>query len=546
MRANHYLKLSIVAALLLSVHAKAQVFKVDTLAYSGDPSNRINLVIMGDGYALADTTKFRADALNTANYFLSIPPFNEYKNFFNFFGIEVISNDSGNDHPGNAPDEASSGGQPITSVDNYLETSFDFGVHRCVYSNNTGLVFTIANTNFPQYDLLNVIVNTTYYGGCGGALAFSTLNAASAEIFIHEFGHSFAGLGDEYEYGSGSCAPGTIQGINVSQETDSSILIWKNWLTTAQIPTPMDSSCNLVGLYEGANYCFNNWYRPRCNCKMRQLNQPFCEVCIEQFIYKINSLVDLNDDHYPVSTAVTVCKNDQQLFTITQVKTIPNTIQTRWLLDGIPVLNNDTAYTLNASQLTAGIHQLKAISYDSTAEVKKVLFPYQQVWNVSVVNPANGLAFTVTGDTMVSPYTQSQWYVVGNPAPVSSSDLTVCNQSGNYYVTGVDANGCFATSDTISITCTTGLNEILPASTNVLVKPNPFHDVINIQCSGSSASAYIITVQNVLGQVLVKDEVAVKGNSFHTQITTEKLSKGIYFIVITSENYSYSRKIIKE
>jgi len=546
MRANHYLKLAIVVALLLSMQAKAQVFKVDTLAYSGDPSNRINLVILGDGYAITDTTKFRSDALNTANYFLSVPPFNEYKNFFNFFAIEVISNDSGNDHPGTGSDEPNPIIQPITSVDNYLESTFDYGVHRCVYSSNTGLVFSIANTNFPQYDLLNVIVNTTYYGGCGGSVAFSTMNAASAEIFVHEFGHSFGGLQDEYEYGSMNCLPGSNQLINVTQETDSSILVWKKWLTTAQIPTPADSSCNLIGLHEGAQYCFTNWYRPKCNCKMRQLNQPLCEVCIEQFIYKINSLVDLNDDYSPQNTAITICKSDSQLFTITPVRTIPNTVVTTWYLDNIPVLNNDTAYTFDASLFSAGAHQVKAVSYDSTVEAKKMLFPYQQVWNVSIVDPANGLAFTVTGDTLVSPYTQSQWYVVGNPVPVSSSDLTVCNQSGSYYVTGLDANGCVATSDTISVSCTTGLNEIHFASINILVKPNPFNDVVNIQGSGASASTYRITVQNVLGQVLVNDEVAVRGNSFHTEITTENLSKGIYFLVITSENYSYSQKMIKE
>lgn len=547
MRAKHELKPGIVVALLLSltIQLQAQVFQVDTLAYSGNPSNRINLVIMGDGYALTDTTKFRTDALNTANYFLSIPPFNEYRNFFNFFAIEVISNDSGNDHPGNGSDEPNPVTQPITAVDNYLESSFDFGVHRCVYSNNTGLVFSIANTNFPQYDLVNVIVNTTYYGGCGGNVAFTTMNTASSEIFVHEFGHSFGSLSDEYEYGSSNCAPGNSQGINVTQETDSSILVWKNWLTTAQIPTPMDSTCNLVGLYEGAQYCYTNWYRPKCNCKMRQLNQPFCEVCIEQFIYKINSLIDLNDDYSPQNTAITICSSDSQLFTITPVRTIPNTVVTTWYVDSIPVLNNDTSYVFNASLFSAGIHQVKAVSYDSTAEAKKTLFPYQQVWNVNLVNPVNGLAFTVIGDTLASPYIQSQWYVIGNSTPVSLSDLTVCNQTGNYYVVGMDANGCIATSDTISVICTTGLNEIHSASVSIQVKPNPFNDVISIHSSGLSASSYRITVQNVLGQVLKNEEVIIKGNSFDKEIAGGNLSKGIYFLIISNENYSYRKKIIK-
>ncbi|MBK8364980.1 MAG: hypothetical protein IPL24_15340 [Bacteroidetes bacterium] len=68
-----------------STQIKAQVFKVDTLLYNGDPDNRINLVIMGDGYTISDTTLFRTNAMSVMNYFISTPPFNMYSNFFNFF-----------------------------------------------------------------------------------------------------------------------------------------------------------------------------------------------------------------------------------------------------------------------------------------------------------------------------------------------------------------------------------------------------------------------------------------------------------------------------
>ena len=84
----------------------SQVFVVDTIYYHGDPDNRINLVIIGDGYPNGEISQFRLDTHTVADYFLAIEPFKTYQNFFNFFAIEVVSNESGTDHPGTASDEA--------------------------------------------------------------------------------------------------------------------------------------------------------------------------------------------------------------------------------------------------------------------------------------------------------------------------------------------------------------------------------------------------------------------------------------------------------
>ena len=529
-----------------TVQIKAQVFKVDTLLYSGDPDNRINLVIMGDGYTISDTTLFRTNAMSVVSYFLSTPPFNKYSNFFNFIGIEVISNESGTDHPGNAPDETIPLNQPINVADTYLETSFDYGLHRVVSSNNLGLIYSVANTNFPQYDIINVIVNSPYYGGSGGGIAFTSMDVAAFEVFMHELGHSFAELSDEYEYGSSNCNPGNSQLINVSQETDTSLLVWKNWLTTAAIPTQPGTDCNLIGLYPGAYYCPVNWYRPKCNCKMKFLNQPYCEVCAEQIIYKINSLVNLNDDFSPQDTTLTICNSDVQLFTVTQVKSNPNTIQTQWFVDGIPVVNNDTAYTFDASLFTIGMHQVIAESYDSTYEVKKALTAYRKIWDVNVVDPLNDIAFTINGNDLVSPYTQSQWYIVGDTIPVGSTDVLNCNQAGNYFVTGLDTNGCFATSDTISTACTTGINNIQGTNAEIQIVPNPFRDVVNIYATGLKPSSYHISVTNVLGQILERKEMKITQDPFHLELTTGELQSGIYFLIIKNEDSSYCKKIIRE
>ncbi|MBL0030902.1 MAG: T9SS type A sorting domain-containing protein [Bacteroidetes bacterium] len=529
-----------------STQIKAQVFKVDTLLYNGDPDKRINLVIMGDGYTISDTTLFRTNAMSVMNYFISTPPFNMYSNFFNFFGIEVISNESGTDHPGNASDESVPLTQPITIADTYLETSFDYGLHRVVSSSNLGLIYTVADINFPQYDIINVIVNSPYYGGSGGGIAFTSMDVAAFEVFMHEFGHSFAGLSDEYEYGSSNCNPGHSQYINVSQETDTSLLVWKNWLTTAAIPSTPGTDCNLIGLYPGAFYCPINWYRPKCNCKMKFLNQPFCEVCAEQIIYKINSLVDLNDNFSPQDTVLTICNSETQLFTVTQVKSSPNTIQTHWTVDGIPVVNNDTAFTFNASLYAPGMHQIIAESYDSTYEVKKTLTAYQKTWNVNVVSPLNDIAFTINGNDLVSPYTQSQWYIVGDTIPVGTTDVLSCTQAGNYFVTGFDSNGCFATSDTITTACTTGLNTINGNAIEIKIVPNPFTSSMTIYASGMKSASYRISVTDLLGQVLESREINPLSDSFRLELNTINFQSGIYFLIVSSENSSYCKKMIRE
>ncbi len=387
-------RLLIVVLALLSLNSGAQIFTVDTIAYNGNPNNRINLLILGDGYMSSEMSTFRSDAQLVANYFFSIPPYNLYRNFFNVFAIEVVSNESGNDHPGTASDEGS-GTQPVTSVDNYLQTTFDYGgTHRCIYSSQGSLVYSIANTNFPMYDFINVIVNTSYYGGCAGGIAYTSMNSSSPEVFVHEFGHMFGNLSDEYAY-SDPCNVGTSQNINVTQVTDPNTIVWKNWLTTAPLPTPSGTNCSLIGAYEGAKYCTTNWYRPKCNCKMRSLNQPHCEVCTEQLIYKVSTYVNYIESYTPANTGtISLCKNATMNFNANVLNSTNSTVRSQWFVDNVLVENNSVNFTFDPSSLSTGMHQVKLVSYDTTLQVRKALSTYQVQWTVDVLPAPIALAST--------------------------------------------------------------------------------------------------------------------------------------------------------
>ncbi|MDB5227390.1 MAG: peptidase protein [Bacteroidota bacterium] len=517
----------------------AQTFKVDTLIYNGAPSNRINLLIMGDGYTTAQMPLFKTNATSVANYLLNASPFNQYKSFFNVFAIEVISNESGTNHPGTATDEASSGGQPITSVDNYLNSTFDYGgTHRCIYSASSSTIFSIANTNFPQYDYINVIVNTSYYGGCGGSYTFTSMNSSSPEIFVHEFGHTFGNLSDEYDYGSTNCTAGTVQNINVSQVTNVNTLVWRNWLTTALIPTPEGTSCGLIGLYQGAKYCTTNWYRPKCNCKMRALSQPFCEVCKEQFVYKISTLVNYIEGYAPANLNPTVCRNTTQLFTTNILNSLNNTVRVQWFVDNILVSNNTTSFSFNPNGYTTGTHQLKVVAYDTTAVSKKTMTSYSVTWNIKIPSllssthtqtnvtcngGSNGSATIIPSGTTL-PYLYH--WSTGSASPTLNNI-----PAGTYTVTVTDNAGC---KDSAVITIT----QPVPVAANISpAGPTTFCEGQSVVLNANSASSYLwsngATTQNITAAasgdyiVTVKDATGCSGTSAPVTVTVNPLPSAI-------------------
>ncbi len=589
-------KYFILLCLLLSCrYATAQIFVVDTLIYNGNPNNRINLLILGDGYTSAQMGLFRTNALAVGNYLLNTPPFNQYKPFFNVFAIEVVSNQSGNDHPGNSSDSAC-GTQPVVSVDNYLKSSFDGGpsgggVHRCIYSNQLGLIYSISNTNFPQWDYINVLANTPYYGGCAGGVTFTSTHTSSSEIFVHEFGHSFGGLTDEYDYGSSNCTVGTTQRINVSQQTDTSLLVWRKWLTTAPIPTPNGTNCSLIGLYQGAATCATNWYRPKCNCKMRALNQPFCEVCKEQLIYKVSVLVNPIEGYSPQNLSPQICRNTPQLFTTTILNSLNNTVRTQWFVDNVLVRNNSLNFTFDPALYADGAHTIKAVAYDTTSMAKKTLISHNVTWNINLApllevntsqtnvtcnggNNGTATAITTGGNT---PYTYN-WSSGGTGATTTNlaagtymvivtSNGTTCTDTASVTITepvlltaSISANGSteICQGDSVTLTSDTAHTYLwnnggTTQSITVTDSGNYFVTINDVNgCSATSAAIHVVVhplpatgitsdhaTTFCLGDSVILTSVAASSYVWNNNETTQSitvLNAGTYFVKITDVN----------
>ena len=362
----------------------AQTFPVETLRLSGDTDKRINLVILSDGYQTAELPKFITDATNFMNDMISQSPFLEYADYFNVYAIKVPSNESGADHPGTSiyPLESTiSPSVPVVSVDTYFNATFDsYNQHRLLYyeidgaaANNTKMKINavlVAN-NFPDYDQALILVNSPYYGGSGGEFPVSYTGVDGNEIAIHEIGHSLFDLKDEYYPGDAQVG----EAINMTQETNLSLVKWKNWIGT-----------NGIGIYpHSGTATAASWNRPHQNCKMRYLGVPFCSVCKEGIIEKIHSLVSSIDSYSPISNSISNPTFPVD-FALNLIKPIPNTLSSTWTLNASNFANNVDTISLLETHLVEGTNTLTAVVHDATTlldiDNHETIHIYTVTWNI--------------------------------------------------------------------------------------------------------------------------------------------------------------------
>ncbi|MFT5165840.1 MAG: hypothetical protein ACI8P3_001070 [Saprospiraceae bacterium] len=443
----------IIIALFMSavLIAPAQIFDVDTVQYTGDINSRINLVVLSDGYKSDELDQFIIDVNDFTADLFSQTPYLEYQNYFNVFAIRTPSNESGATHPGNAND-VTEPVHPIMFVDNYFGSSFDVaGIHRLLVPSNSFAITNVLANNFPSYDQVLILVNSPYYGGSGGQYATTSLHASSNEIAIHELGHSFAGLKDEYYAGDQYAG----EDINMTQETDPSLVRWKNWMND-----------NGIGIYQ---HCCSgnsaNWYRPHQNCKMRSLNNTFCSVCIEGTIEKIHSLISPLDAYTPENNTPINANSFPIEFTLNLINPQPNTLSINWVLNALILESNLDTVLINENDLDPGDNTLTAYIQDSTQLIR--VDNHQSIHLNSI---SWSIENTMTGDNEVSS-TSNQIHIEIFPNPTANQinlkwdskieidlRIDVCDLNGKRLMRVVPTNN-----DMISIS----LGE-LPAGTYLL------------------------------------------------------------------------------
>jgi len=407
---NKFRVSSILSIMLLSTFTWAQ-FPLKDILIQGPRANRINMVVISEGYTDADLTQFTTHVEAVIDGFFNQAPFTDYKSYFNIYALEVPSSETGSDHPGTANDEPSNA--PIFSAETYFNSTFDTsGVHRLLVAESSK-VFQVLQGSLPDWDVALVLVNHTMYGGSGGSIAAISRHNQAVELALHELSHSFAGLFDEY--GGAGNFPGA-EGPNVTMVTERDQIKWKAWIEpNTPIPTPETPAyANVIGLFEGANYHDAGWYRPHQRCKMRVLNAPFCAVCKEQIVLSIYGILSPIDGFEPAQDTVVMGSQTSREFSIEYLSPQSGTQQVQWFLNGDMVATDTDAFLVEAGNLAEGNHTLEARVTDTTALVRmdpQQLLQTSQVWQITIAPPPGDYQRWVPHVTSATGGFQTQVYL---------------------------------------------------------------------------------------------------------------------------------------
>ncbi|HXW93055.1 MAG TPA: M64 family metallopeptidase [Terriglobales bacterium] len=288
---------------------------------SGEPAAKVDLLILGDGYTAAERAKFEQDARRFTEILFARSPFREHRQDFNVWGLCPPAEESGISQPSRGIHRR-----------NPLGTSYDtFDTERYILTADNRALRDVAS--FAPYEFMEILVNAKTYGGGGIFNLYATV-AADSEwapyVFVHEFGHHFAGLADEYYTSQVAYLP-PAKAVepwepNATRLPDPMNLKWRDLVSPGTpVPTPWrkqefealehemqtrrqdlrarnrpESEIDLlfqqekekqaalladdqyrerVGAFEGADYQAHGYYRPQENCIMFTRYDSFCAVC---------------------------------------------------------------------------------------------------------------------------------------------------------------------------------------------------------------------------------------------------------------------------
>lgn len=247
------------------------------LRRTGDSRERIDVAFVAEGYGTGEMETFRADCEESIEAILSHEPFRSMAGRFNFIAVNVPSQEGGVSIPHR--------GEWHQTV---LGSSFDtFYSERYLTTLRLKRLHDVLAT--VPYEHIIILANTDNYGGGGiynSYLLSAAHNSKSRPVVVHEFGHSFAGLADEYYYDDQyeTMYPADTE----PWEPNLTTLVdfagkWADMMPRRQpVPTP-PSGKNVyeeVGVYEGGGYQSRGVYRPAQECRMKINEAPvFCPVC---------------------------------------------------------------------------------------------------------------------------------------------------------------------------------------------------------------------------------------------------------------------------
>ena len=243
---------------------------------SGSSKEKIDVAIVAEGYTAAQADDFYKDALTAVTSILQHEPFKQYADRFNFVAVAAASADSDVSIPkeGLWRNTALSSHFSTFYSDRHLTTLHQRDLHNLL-------------SGIP-YEHIIILANTYTYGGGGIYNAYTlttTHHAAFRPVVVHEFGHSFAGLADEYYYDDqyenfySSDAEPWEQNITTLHSFNEK---WQDMLPKKVVvpTTPSSKNISQIGVYEGGGYMSKGVYRGFQDCRMKTNEcKEFCPVC---------------------------------------------------------------------------------------------------------------------------------------------------------------------------------------------------------------------------------------------------------------------------
>ena len=401
----------------------ARLGKSQPLA-AANAGNRVDILVLGDGYTAAVQSTFANDAENLRTSMFGMTPYKQYASFVNWTTLFTASQQSGADHPpyqlGCTASSLNCCGDTAMQSDpragTFASTAFDgrfctSGIHRLVTVNPSKIL--AAASGSPGWDEIIVLLNDPVYGGSGGQFSVTSTNVNGRLIVIHEYGHTFHRLADEYSSaypGFPACSDTTGSApceANVTNQMSPALIKWKDWLTPGiVIPTPTGTAG--IGLFEGARYQATGVYRPQNTCTMRSLGASFCAVCSQEYVLRLYrggfgvpangiDLIEPGTESPASASTVAYTAGTTQAFSASILRPSPDTVTLQWYLDGLPIPGATSAsYNFQQATATPATRKLELLAFDHSALVNANVatlpanidaMSHWRTWNIQVAAP---------------------------------------------------------------------------------------------------------------------------------------------------------------
>ena len=319
------------------------ILKLESMIITGDPSKRLDIVILSDGFDRKGLSMYKAKTDAISRSLLNRQPFENFRNYINFHRLFIES-----------PKGEPVLGSTVNAAD-ILTCDRAKVEEMAQYAPDCDLMFVVAN------------VGQRSRSTAQGNLITLCSKAGFTNTAIHELGHAFGNLADEYverDIGLRAIRQVPIEEpaeVNVTLEPEPLLSKWHYWV----IPPPYRTKINN---YEGALYVKKDVYRPCGRCMMRS-GGSFCVVCNEKMIRTFFEKIHPIDEQSPATVNVTICSNQKIEFTAKALaykvsgEAARARVAWRWYLDNEPVQpkrskSAATYYELDPARLEPGRHEI--------------------------------------------------------------------------------------------------------------------------------------------------------------------------------------------